>query len=104
AVVVLRALSRELAPLPGLRAGRRLARLIREPRPHILHTHAAKGGAVGRLAALFARDVRPPIIVHTFHGHVLRGYFGPVRSRFFRLLERRLARTATALIAVSPEV
>jgi glycosyltransferase involved in cell wall biosynthesis len=103
-VVVLPELSREIAPLHDLRAALRLARLIREQRPHILHTHTAKAGAVGRLAALFARDARPPIVVHTFHGHVLRGYFGPVRSRLFRLLERGLARSATALVAVSPEV
>jgi len=103
-VVVLPELSREIAPLHDLRAARRLAGLIRQQRPHILHTHTAKAGAVGRLAALLARDARPPIIVHTFHGHVLRGYFGPVRSRLFRLLERWLARAATALVAVSPEV
>ena len=42
--------------------------------------------------------------MHTFHGHVLRGYFGPVRSLFFRLLERWLAGRTTALIAVSPQV
>ena len=73
-------------------------------RPHILHTHTAKAGAVGRTAALLAGDARPPIVVHTFHGHVLRGYFGPVSSGFFRLLERSLASTTTALVAVSPEV
>ena len=103
-VVPLPDLSREIAPLHDFRAARRLANLIREQRPHILHTHTAKAGAVGRLAAVLARDARPPIIVHTFHGHVLRGYFGPVRSRLFRLLERRLARVATTLVAVSPEV
>ena len=42
--------------------------------------------------------------MHTFHGHVLRGYFGPVSSGFFRMLERSLASTTTALVAVSPEV
>ncbi len=57
----------------------RLAGLIRQLRPHILHTHTAKAGAVGRVAALLA-GVRPrPIVVHTFHGHVLRGYFGPLQ-------------------------
>src|SRR5207237_132637 len=45
----------------------------------------------------------PPIVVHTFHGHVLRGYFGPVRTSCFRLLEKGLARVSTRLIAVSPE-
>jgi glycosyltransferase involved in cell wall biosynthesis len=78
--------------------------LIRRERPEILHTHTAKAGTVGRVAALLAGRARPPIVVHTFHGHVLRGYFGPVRSRFFRLLERWLARHTTTLIAVSPQV
>ena len=82
----------------------KLARLIRRERPRILHTHTAKAGAVGRLAALLAGEARPPIVVHTFHGHVLRGYFDPVRSAVFRLLERWLARLSTALVAVSPEV
>src|SRR6185437_226241 len=73
-------------------------------RPDILHTHTAKAGTVGRVAALLAGRRRPPIVVHTFHGHVLRGYFGPWRSLVFRLLERWLATHTTALIAVSPQV
>jgi glycosyltransferase involved in cell wall biosynthesis len=97
-------LSREISPLRDLRAVLRLAQVIRERRPHILHTHTAKAGAVGRIAALLAGDARPPIVVHTFHGHVLRGYFDPVRTYGFRLLERWLARTTTKLIAVSPQV
>ena len=97
-------LHREIAPLRDARAVMRLARLIRRERPAILHTHTAKAGAVGRIAALLAGDARPPIIVHTFHGHVLRGYFGPVKTFGFRLLERLLARMTTQLIAVSPEV
>jgi glycosyltransferase involved in cell wall biosynthesis len=56
------------------------------------------------MAALLAGSRRPPIVIHTFHGHVLRGYFGPVRSLVFRLLERFLAAHTTALIAVSPQV
>jgi glycosyltransferase involved in cell wall biosynthesis len=73
-------------------------------RPQILHTHTAKAGTIGRLAARLLGGAGPPIVVHTFHGHVLRGYFDPVRSTAFRLLERWLARRTTALIAVSPEV
>jgi glycosyltransferase involved in cell wall biosynthesis len=97
-------LGREISPLRDLVATIRLARLIRRERPQILHTHTAKAGTVGRVAALLAGSRRPPIVVHTFHGHVLRGYFGPVRSFFFRVLERRLASITTALVAVSPQV
>jgi glycosyltransferase involved in cell wall biosynthesis len=103
-VVRIDELRRDIAPVRDALAVMKLARLIRSQRPQILHTHTAKAGAVGRLAALLAGDARPPIVVHTFHGHVLRGYFDPVRSAGFRLLERWLARTSTALVAVSPQV
>jgi glycosyltransferase involved in cell wall biosynthesis len=97
-------LHREISPIRDLRAILRLAQLIRRERPTILHTHTAKAGAVGRIAALLARGARPPIVVHTFHGHVLRGYFGRVTTFGFRTLERWLARMTTSLVAVSPEV
>jgi glycosyltransferase involved in cell wall biosynthesis len=97
-------LHRDISPVRDAVAAVRLARLIRRERPTILHTHTAKAGAVGRLAALLAGGARPPIVVHTFHGHVLRGYFDPLRTLGFRLLERLLARVSTALVAVSPQV
>ena len=103
-VVRIHELGREISPLRDLVATLRLARLIRRERPDILHTHTAKAGTVGRVAAQLAGRHKPPIVVHTFHGHVLRGYFGPLRSSLFRLLERWLARRTTALIAVSPQV
>jgi glycosyltransferase involved in cell wall biosynthesis len=103
-IVPLADLHREISPLRDVRAIIRLARLIRRERPAILHTHTAKAGAVGRIAALLAADARPPIIVHTFHGHVLRGYFNPLVTAGFRLLEQSLATFTTALVAVSPEV
>ena len=100
----LQGLRRDISPVRDVIAVVRLAQLIRRERPTILHTHTAKAGAVGRIAALLAGDARPPIVVHTYHGHVLRGYFGPLRTFGFRLLERWLARVTTSLIAVSPEV
>jgi glycosyltransferase involved in cell wall biosynthesis len=103
-VVRIEELSRDISPLRDAIAVRRLANLIRAERPQILHTHTAKAGAIGRLAAVLAGNAKPPIVLHTFHGHVLKGYFGPVRSAAFRRLERWLARVSTALIAVSPQV
>jgi glycosyltransferase involved in cell wall biosynthesis len=97
-------LARQVSPLNDLLAVWHLAKLIRTERPQILHTHTAKAGAVGRVAALLAGDARPPIVVHTFHGHVLRGYFNPFATLAFRTLERWLAGVTTRLIAVSPEV
>ncbi|HEY8406954.1 MAG TPA: glycosyltransferase family 4 protein [Gaiellaceae bacterium] len=103
-IVTLPHLARQVSPLNDLLAVRHLAKLIRTERPQILHTHTAKAGAVGRVATLLAGDARPPIVVHTFHGHVLRGYFNPLATLAFRTLERWLATVTTRLIAVSPEV
>ena len=97
-------LARDLAAARRASRSSGSPRLIRRVRPQILHTHTAKAGTVGRIAALLAGDARPPIVVHTFHGHVLRGYFGPAKTRFFRVLERLLAKVTTVLVAVSPEV
>jgi glycosyltransferase involved in cell wall biosynthesis len=97
-------LQREISAAPDAFAVRRLMKLIHELRPDILHTHTAKAGAVGRAAALLAGSARPPVVVHTFHGHVLRGYFTPNRARVFQQIEQTLARYSDALIAVSPQV
>lgn len=102
-VVTFSGLSRELSPLRDLVATVRLAALLRRIRPQILHTHKAKAGAVGRAASLLAGRPRP-VVVHTFHGHVLRGYFGRAGSMLFRQIETLLARGSQALIAVSPQV
>jgi glycosyltransferase involved in cell wall biosynthesis len=101
-VMPLPALGREISPLRDAIATLRLAQLVRKLEPDIIHTHTAKAGAVGRTAARLARS--DAIVVHTFHGHVLRGYFGAPKAYAFRLLERWLARRTDALIAVSPQV
>jgi glycosyltransferase involved in cell wall biosynthesis len=97
-------LQRDISPFYDAESVTSIVRLIRRLRPQILHTHTAKAGAIGRFAALASGAARPPIVVHTFHGHVLRGYFDPVRTAMFRTIERRLARSTTRLVAVSPEV
>jgi glycosyltransferase involved in cell wall biosynthesis len=102
-VVSLPGLSRELSPVRDALAALRLARLIRKVRPDVVHTHTAKAGAVGRAATLIA-CTRRPVVVHTFHGHVLRGYFGTGGTLVFRAIETILARASDRLVAVSPEV
>jgi len=94
-------LGREIRPLQDLRALLALWRLMRAFRPHVVHTHAAKAGLLGRLAARLAGV---PVVVHTYHGHVLRGYFGPWKTAFFRMAERAMARLSDRLVAVSPGV
>jgi len=92
---------------PGLHDARALAalvRLLRRKRPDIVHTHAAKAGTLGRLAALIAFRRDRPVLVHTFHGHSLRGYFGARKAVLYLRMERFLARRTTRLIAVSEEI
>ena len=97
-------LQREIAPLADVRSLVRLVRLLRRARPDIVHTHTAKAGALGRLAVALS-GVRPrPAVVHTYHGHVLSGYFSPRVAEAYRWIERLLAHGSDALVAVSPEV
>jgi glycosyltransferase involved in cell wall biosynthesis len=79
----------------------KLFRLIRRERPHIVHTHTAKAGFVGRLAARLAGV---PIILHTYHGHVLHGYYSPLKTWFLRRMEQALGYFSDCIIAVSEQV
>ena len=79
---------------------RQLTTLTRRFCPEVVHTHTAKAGMIGRVAARTALG-RRPVVVHTFHGHVLEGYFGPARSGVYRGLEKGLARLSDALVGVS---
>jgi glycosyltransferase involved in cell wall biosynthesis len=91
--------------LHDLRALVSLIRIMRRERPQIVHTHAAKAGTLGRLAALLSGRRRGrPRIVHTFHGHSLSGYFAPRTAALYRQIERVLGRRTDGLIAVSEQV
>lgn len=76
----------------------RIRRLIDEFRPDIVHTHASKAGAVGRLAAT---DAQVPVVLHTFHGHVFHSYFGKVKTNVYKNIERFLAKRSSRIIAIS---
>jgi glycosyltransferase involved in cell wall biosynthesis len=92
-------------PGPGdLRALAQLARIARRDRPALVHTHAAKGGTLGRVAVMLAFPRKRPAVVHTFHGHSLTGYFSSRTARIYTRIERFLARRTDVLVAVSEEV
>jgi glycosyltransferase involved in cell wall biosynthesis len=75
--------------------------MIRRERPDIVHTHTAKAGFLGRLAARLAKV---PVIIHTYHGHILHGYYGPLKTNLLRRMEKTLAHITDCIIAVSAEV
>jgi len=92
-------LGRDINPLRDWVTLIKLFCLFRDRRPHIVHTHTAKAGTVGRVAARLAGV---PIVVHTFHGHVFQSYFGPRKTRLFINIERALARFSDRIITISP--
>jgi glycosyltransferase involved in cell wall biosynthesis len=99
-------LGRRVRPGSDLVAWMQLVRLIRAEQPDVVHTHTAKAGTLGRLAALAynatRRRSRRALVVHTFHGHVLHGYFSPALNRAIRLTERALAAAADVIVTISP--
>jgi glycosyltransferase involved in cell wall biosynthesis len=101
-------LGRPIAPFADVRTLVRLYRELRRLEPSVVHTHMAKAGLLGRLAAAaynLTRGAAPRArVVHTYHGHVLDGYFSPLVSRIFIAMERWLARRSDALIAISPAI
>ena len=100
-VVTIPGLGREIQPWQDWQAYRELKRVIRDVKPTIVHTHTAKAGVLGRLAA---RRCGVPIVIHTFHGHVLKGYFSRSKERMFVQAERIAARASTRLVTVSDVV
>jgi glycosyltransferase involved in cell wall biosynthesis len=89
---------REINILNDRRAYKKIKAIIQDFKPDIVHTHAAKAGTLGRLAA----DVcKVPVILHTFHGHVFHSYFSPLKTRVFIEIEKYLAKKSTRIIAIS---
>ena len=104
-------LSRELSP-KDIVSLYKIYRELRRQKPDIIHTHTAKAGTVGRIAAFLYRWItlrtligkpRPVRVVHTFHGHVFHSYYGKFKTGLFVLIEQILAKTATNKIIVLAE-
>jgi glycosyltransferase involved in cell wall biosynthesis len=92
------ALAREISPLTDVRALMTITAIAREFRPDIVHTHLAKAGTIGRVAGRLARA---PVVVHTYHGTVFRGYFGRSTSQAFIEIERALSHITTRIVAIT---
>jgi glycosyltransferase involved in cell wall biosynthesis len=96
--IIVKELKRSINPLSDYYAYKKIKQIIKEFKPDIVHTHASKAGAIGRLAA-FSCNV--PVVVHTFHGHVFKGYFSPFKTFIFKTIERYLSKRSSAIVAIS---
>jgi glycosyltransferase involved in cell wall biosynthesis len=101
-------LRRPIAPAHDALAFAQLIDILRDTRPDIVHTHMAKAGTLGRLAAAVYNQTagrgRRARVIHTYHGHVLEGYFSARTAALFTAAERQLARLSDAIVAISPEI
>ena len=91
-------MSRPVSIFSDLRSLLDIYRILRREKPDIVHTHTAKAGTLGRVAAVLAGV---PVRIHTFHGHVFAGYFGKLKTRVYLAIERFLARFTTRIVTVS---
>jgi len=98
--VLLPDMGRSIHPFKDYKAYKKVQQIIKEFKPDIVHTHSAKPGAVGRLAA---SSLNIPAIVHTYHGHVFHSYFGKLKTKIIINTERFLAKKSHALIAISDQ-
>lgn len=97
-LVFIPGLGRSIHPLHDLEAFWEIRKQIKRWRPDIVHTHTAKAGILGRLAAW---TCKVPVIIHTYHGHTFKHYFNPVVHKLFLYIERILAIISTRIIAIS---
>lgn len=79
-------------------AYKKIKALIKTFKPDIVHTHAAKAGTLGRLAAV---SCGVKVILHTFHGHIFHSYFSPLKTKIFINIEKYLASKSSRIISIS---
>lgn len=96
--IIIPEMKREVNPLDDLRSYRKICEMIEDFKPDVIHTHASKAGALGRLAG---RNMNVPHLVHTFHGHVFHSYFGAITTGVYKGVERYLAARSSKIIAIS---
>ncbi len=94
--IILADMRRELNLPRDWRAYQQIKRIMADFKPDIVHTHASKAGALGRLAAF---TLKVPATVHTFHGHIFHAYFGNTKTQIYKTIERTLARKTSCIVA-----
>ncbi|MEI6845313.1 MAG: glycosyltransferase [Actinomycetes bacterium] len=95
-------LGRSISVGGDLKAFIKIVKEIRTFKPDVIHTHTAKAGVIGRVASIISRH--PSIRIHTYHGHLLHGYFGTFKTGIVIFIERTLGHYTTHLLAVGKQV
>ena len=95
-------LGRSISPVADFKAFFGLVRTIKRYQPDVIHTHTAKAGVLGRLASIIAG--RGATRIHTFHGHLLHGYFAGWKTQLVIAIEKYLAKQTHFLVAIGNEV
>jgi len=93
-------MGRSVDPRKDYMAYKKMKKLIADFKPDIVHSHSAKPGAIGRMAA---KAMKVPVIVHTYHGHVFHSYFHPLKTKIFINIERKLGKKTDAIVAISQQ-
>ena len=100
-LVKIKSLHRSLNPLDDIRTFFQIRKVIKQVKPDLVNTHTSKGGVLGRLAAKSVSRKLP--VVHTFHGHLIYGYFAKYKIFAFTLVERFLALFTDAAASITQE-
>jgi glycosyltransferase involved in cell wall biosynthesis len=96
--IIIKEMRRDVSMSSDREAYKKIKQLISDYKPDIIHTHASKAGALGRLAAINYGKAK---VVHTFHGHVFHSYFGKIKTNLYKNIERALALKTDKIVAIS---
>ena len=96
--IIIKEMRRDISMSSDREAYKKIKQLISDYKPDIIHTHASKAGALGRLAAINYGKAK---VVHTFHGHIFHSYFGKIKTNLYKNIERALALKTDKIVAIS---
>jgi len=100
-LIKVKSLHRSLSPLGDIKSFFQIRKIIKAQRPDLVNTHTSKAGVLARVATKSVSRKTP--VVHTFHGHLIYGYFARYKSIIFTLIEKMMSRYTDTAIAVTAE-